>query len=72
MQANTIAELATLIGVPAGRLQATVADYNAAATGDPGTLRRHARDGLVADARAAPPKSNWAAPSTARPFSPIR
>jgi tricarballylate dehydrogenase len=58
-QANTIPELAVLIGVPTAALQETVAGYNAAATGDPARFDATRMDGLAADAALSPPKSNW-------------
>ena len=42
VRADTLAELAQLIGVDAGNLAATVAAYNAACIGDPRNVRRHA------------------------------
>ncbi len=63
--ANTIAELADKIGVPADRLQATVEAYNAACPGrdwDPLKVDGVATQGLN------PPKSNWACPLTEGPF----
>jgi tricarballylate dehydrogenase len=59
-QADTIEELAMLIGVPARHLKATVDAYNAAATGDPATFDATRCDGLAADRALQPPKSNWA------------
>jgi tricarballylate dehydrogenase len=59
-QANSIAELAALIGVPAAALQETVARYNAAATGDAARFDATRADGLAAAADLSPPKSNWA------------
>ena len=67
-QANTIPDLATLIDVPADALQATVAHYNAAATGDPARFDPTHADGLVADASLAPPKSNWCRPLDRPPY----
>ena len=42
LRADTLAALAQLIGVDAGQLVATVTAYNAACTGDPADVRRHA------------------------------
>lgn len=67
-QANTIPELATLIGVSAEALQETVAHYNAAATGDPARFDATHADGLAADASLAPPKSNWCRPLDRPPY----
>src|SRR5262249_6258066 len=58
-QANTISELATLVGVPAEVLQETFARYNAAAMGDPAHFDATRIDGLAAAASLSPPKSNW-------------
>ena len=72
-QADTIAELAALIGVPAAALQETVARYNAAATGDAGTVRCDTRRRpcgrsrpLAAEIELVPARS------TGRPILPIR
>jgi len=67
-QANTIPELAALIGVPAEALQDTVARYNAAATGDPARFDATHADGLAADASLSPPKSNWCRPLDRPPY----
>lgn len=61
----TLAELARKIEVPADRLQATVARYNAACSGadwQPLAVDHLATTGLT------PPKSNWACPLTEGPF----
>jgi tricarballylate dehydrogenase len=67
-QADTIEDLAMLIGVPARNLKATVDAYNAAATGDPATFDATRRDGLAADRALQPPKSNWARAITRPPY----
>jgi len=67
-QANTIPELATLIGVSAEALQETVAHYNAAAIGDPARFDATHADGLAADASLSPPKSNWCRPLDRPPY----
>jgi tricarballylate dehydrogenase len=67
-RADTLATLARLSGVDAGQLATTVAAYNAACTGDPGTFDVTRRDGLAADRALQPPKSNWACAITAAPF----
>jgi tricarballylate dehydrogenase len=59
-RADTIEELADLIGVPARNLKATIETYNAAATGDAATFDAARCDGLAADRALQPPKSNWA------------
>ena len=61
----TLAELAGKMGVPADRLEATVARYNAACSGrdwQPLVLDGVATTGLY------PPKSNWACPLGEAPF----
>jgi len=67
-QADTLTELARLIGVDASRLVETVANYNAAATGDPARFDAMRRDGLAASGWLRPPKSNWARAITKPPF----
>ena len=59
-RAETIKDLAMLIGVPARNLKATIEAYNAAATGDAATFDAARCDGLAADRALQPPKSNWA------------
>jgi tricarballylate dehydrogenase len=68
LRADTLAALASLIGVDAGNLAATVAGYNAACTGDPGTFDATRCDGLAARGTLDPPKSNWARAISAPPF----
>jgi len=65
VSAATIAELATKIGLPADRLQATVDRYNAACSGT--EWRPLELDG-VATRNLAPPKSNWACALVEGPF----
>jgi tricarballylate dehydrogenase len=67
-QADTIAELAALIDVPAAALRETVARYNAAASGDPAKFDAARADGLAAAAGLSPPKSNWALPLDRPPY----
>lgn len=59
-EAGTLAELALMIGVPAAALEATVAQYNAACTGDAARFNATDKDGLSASASLSPPKSSWA------------
>lgn len=59
-RAETIEELAMLIGIPARNLKTTIDAYNAAATGDAATFDATRCDGLAADRALQPPKSNWA------------
>ena len=67
-EAGTLAELATIIGVDPDDLSRTVADYNAACTGDPQKFDATLCDGLAAARTLAPPKSNWARALTEPPF----
>ena len=59
-QADTIEDLAALIGTPAGQLRETVEVFNRAATGDAARFDATRCDGLAADSELDPPKSNWA------------
>lgn len=68
VQAGTIAGLAGMIGVDAENLAATIAAYNAAATGDPGKFDATRCDGLAAAQSLRPPKSNWARAVAEPPF----
>lgn len=66
IKADTLAELAAKMGLPADALERTVAEFNAAC-GDqsgfhPTELDRVATEGLT------PPKTNWARPITEPPF----
>jgi tricarballylate dehydrogenase len=67
-QADTLNELARLIGVDALRLAETVANYNAAAIGDPARFDATRCDGLAASSGLHPPKSNWARAIAKPPF----
>jgi tricarballylate dehydrogenase len=68
-QADTLNELACLIGVDASRLVETVANYNAAAIGDPARFDAMRCDGLAASGGGLhPPKSNWARAIDKPPF----
>jgi tricarballylate dehydrogenase len=67
-QADTLEELARVIGVDASRLGATVAAYNAAATGDPNSFDATRCDGLAASRGLRPAKSNWARAIAKPPF----
>jgi tricarballylate dehydrogenase len=67
-RADTLTELAKLIGVDADNLAATVAAYNAACTGDPNTFDATRCDGLSATRMLQPPKSNWARALLEPPF----
>jgi tricarballylate dehydrogenase len=67
-RADTLGELAGLIGVDASRLTETVANHNAAATGDPSKFDATRCDGLAAGRALHPPKSNWARSIAKPPF----
>jgi tricarballylate dehydrogenase len=66
IEANSIAELARKLELPADRLEHTVAEYNAACTGTAKWDPRHL-DGL-ATVGLFPRKSNWARPIDVAPF----
>jgi tricarballylate dehydrogenase len=68
IRADTLAELAKLIGVDADGLAATVADYNVACVGDPALFDATLKDGLAAATSLQPPKSNWARAIEVPPF----
>jgi tricarballylate dehydrogenase len=68
VRAGTLDELAGLIGVKPRGLAETVAAYNAACTGDPARFDPACCDGLKADAKLVPPKSNWARAISQPPF----
>src|SRR5216683_49237 len=67
-QADTLDELARLIGVDALRLAETVGNYNAAAIGDPRRFDATRCDGLAASSALRPPKSNWTRTIVKPPF----
>lgn len=67
-QADTINDLARLIGVDISRLTKTVAEYNAAATGEPTRFDATRCDGLAASRGLHPQKSNWARTIAKPPF----
>ena len=67
-EAATLGELATLIGVDADNLLATVAGYNAACTGNPQKFDATVCDGIAAQAQLSPPKSNWTRALVEPPF----
>jgi tricarballylate dehydrogenase len=68
VQADTMTELATRIGVDTGNLIATVAAYNASCTSNPAKFDATRRDGLAAAHTLQPPKSNWARAISEPPF----
>jgi tricarballylate dehydrogenase len=59
-QAETIEDLAALIGTPARQLEETIDAFNAAAIGDAACFDPTCCDGLAASGELNPPKSNWA------------
>lgn len=65
LQANTIGELAELLGLPANALAATVEEYNGAC--GEGEFRPLEKDGLRTQGLH-PPKSNWARPIERAPY----
>ena len=68
VQANSIEELAELIGIDARNLHATVETYNAACLGDEKRFDATRCDRLSAAAALTPPKSNWARAIRVSPF----
>jgi tricarballylate dehydrogenase len=67
-RADTLEELANIIGIESSGLARTVAAYNAACTGDPAKFDATRCDGLKASANLAPPKSNWARSISVPPY----
>jgi tricarballylate dehydrogenase len=65
--AETIPELARLLGIPAESLQRTVDRFNDAVTGDPQLFDANIEDGLGTKGLQ-PPKSNWAMRLDQPPF----
>ena len=68
IRADSIVELAALLGIPADRLQTTVDAYNAAATGDTSPFDATHTDGIQTAPGYTLPKSNWARPLTQPPY----
>lgn len=68
IRANSVADLATQLGIPSDRLQTTVDAYNAAATGDISPFDATRTDGIQTAPGYKPPKSNWARPLTQPPY----
>jgi tricarballylate dehydrogenase len=68
VRAETLQQLARLIGVDVEGLAKTVAAYNAACIGDPAKFDATCCDGLKAGAKLTPPKSNWARAISEPPF----
>ena len=68
IEARTLAELAGKLGIDPRVLIDTIANYDAAAGGDPDTFDATRCDGLAATRELEPPKSNWARPILEPPF----
>ena len=68
VRAETLSELARLVGVNGDNLERTVAVYNASCTGDPAKFDATRCDGLAASGGLSPPKSNWARAIKVPPF----
>jgi tricarballylate dehydrogenase len=68
VRADDIVSLARQIGVVGETLARTVAEYNAACTGDPKRFDATRRDGLAAAKSLKPPKSSWARAIREPPF----
>ena len=68
VRADSIAELAAQLGLPAAALAQTVAAYNAACTGDSSRFDAARLDGLASAPGLSPRKSNWARPLARAPF----
>ena len=66
--ADSVEALAVAACISPCGLAATVAAYNAAATGDPSRFDASRADGLGTSSRLRPPKSNWARPIRHPPF----
>ena len=66
--ADTVEDLETQLGVPAGSLEKTVADFNAACHTDQDSFDWKVLDGLAAQPDGQPAKSNWARPLTDGPY----
>jgi tricarballylate dehydrogenase len=67
-QSDTIEGLAVQIGIPEGNLSATIAAFNAAASGDAARFDATRCDGLAAAGTLKPPKSNWARAISKPPY----
>ena len=68
IEAPTLGQLATKLGIAPAALARTVAAYNAACTDDPTRFNATDKDGLAADKSLSPPKSNWARAIEKPPF----
>jgi len=68
VSANTLTELADLIGMNSEHLFDTVETYNAACLGDASSFNATRCDGLAAAKTLRPPKSNWARSINKPPF----
>ena len=68
LRAESIADLAAQLGIPAAALTQTVDAYNAACSGDAARFDATRKDGLASAPGLSPPKSNWARPLARAPF----
>jgi tricarballylate dehydrogenase len=68
LRADTLAELAQLMGIDAAALKATVSAYNTACVGDPYSFDATRCDGLATARGLVPGKSNWARAISQPPF----
>lgn len=68
VRADSIARLATELGIPHAALAETVDAYNGACSGDASRFDATRKDGLASAAELSPPKSNWARPLVRAPF----
>jgi tricarballylate dehydrogenase len=68
VRADTLDELAEMIGINSMNLAETVAKFNAACKGDAREFDPTRRDGLAAAQTLQPPKSNWARAISEPPF----
>ena len=68
VHADSIAELAQKIQVPAAALEQTVNTFNASCSSDTGNFDPQHQDGLRSDPPSQPPKTNWALPIEQTPY----
>ncbi len=68
VRADSIRELAALLGIPAAPLAETIAAYNAACSGDASRFDATRMDGLASAPGLSPRKSNWARALAHAPF----
>ena len=68
LRADSLAELARLLDIPADALERTVNEYNAACSGDSSRFDATRTDALASAPGLSPPKSNWARALVRAPF----